>query len=116
MQKDLAGLKKAGVQLVAISYDDVELLAKFSKQQKIGYALLSDKDSKTIEAFGIRNKEAKGSRIDGVPYPGTFVIDSEGVVREKLFYEGYKARHQAKDIAKAVEKFPQPKKPAKKAA
>ena len=63
-------------------------------------------------AYGIRNKEAKGSRIDGVPYPGTFLVDREGVIREKLFFEGYKKRHHAKDILKAAAKLPKPKKKA----
>lgn len=112
MQKDLKSLKKSGVQIVAVSYDDVETLAKFGKLQKVAYPLLSDKGSKTLDAYGIRNKEAKGSRIDGVPYPGTFIIGQDGVIREKLFYEGYKARHQAKDIVKAVKALPKPKKKA----
>ncbi len=103
-------MKEAGVQLVAISYDDVEVLNKFGKSQKIRYGLLSDKGSKTIDEWGIRNKKAKGSRIDGVPLPGTFLIDREGIVREKLFYDGYKQRHQADDIVKATKKLPKPKK------
>lgn len=110
MQKDLKSLKKGGVQLVAVSYDEEDVLAKFSKKLKIGYALLSDPDSKTIEAYGIRNKQAKGSRIDGVPYPGTFLIDRDGTVREKLFYEGFRNRHHGKDILAAVKKLPKPKK------
>ena len=98
-------LKQAGVRLVAVSYDEPKILFEFGKQHKIAYALLSDPDSKAIEAFGIRNKEAKGSRIDGVPYPGTFLVDSEGVIRAKIFYEGYKKRHEAEDIVAAVGKL-----------
>jgi peroxiredoxin len=112
LQKDLGNLKKGGVQLVAVSYDDVESLAKFGKKAKIGYALLSDPGSKTIGAYGIRNKEAKGSRIDGVPYPGTFLVGPDGIIREKLFYEGFVKRHQSKDILAATKKLPKPKKKA----
>lgn len=95
-------LKKAGVRLVAVSYDEPKILFEFGKQHKIAFALLSDPDSKVIEAFGIRNLEVKGSRIDGVPHPGTFLIDGKGVIRAKLFYEGYEKRHQAQDIAAAA--------------
>ena len=100
---------------MAVSYDDVDVLKKFGKKSKIGYALLADPGSKTIEAYGIRNKEMKGSGIDGVPYPGTFLVDREGIVRAKLFYEGFRVRHQAKDILAAAKKLPKPK-PKKKAA
>ena len=89
-----------------MSYDDEATLAKFAKKQGIEYPLLSDPGSKTIDAYGIRNEEARGSRIDGVPYPGTFVIDGEGVVRAKLFEEGYKKRHAAEDIAAAANAMP----------
>ena len=98
------------MRLAAVSYDDVDVLNKFGKSQKIRYALLSDAGSKTIDAFGIRNKEAKGSRIDGVPHPGTILIDKEGIVRAKLFYDGYRKRHLAKDIVKAVAELPKPEK------
>ena len=97
-------LKKANVQLAAISYDSVEVLEKFWQAAKIRYPLLSDPKSKTIEAYGIRNKEEKGSRIDGVPYPGTILIGPDGKVAAKLFFSGYKKRHQAKDIVEAAKK------------
>jgi peroxiredoxin len=112
LQKDIEILQNGGVQIAAVSYDPVDILAKFGKQSEIRFPLLSDPQSETIEAYGIRNKEAKGSRIDGVPYPGTFLVDREGVIREKLFFEGYKKRHQAKDILKAAAKLPKPKKKA----
>jgi len=109
LQENLEDLKKANVQVVAVSYDSVKILNAFGKQEEIRYPLLSDSDSKVIEAYGIRNKEMKGKRFDGVPYPGTFLIDTEGVIREKLFYEDYKKRHTAADVIKATAKLPKPK-------
>ena len=109
MQKDLESLHEKKIQLVAVSYDAVEVLMNFAKKQEIGFALLSDPESKTIEAYGIRNKSAKDSQIDGVPYPGTFLVGPDGIIRAKLFYEGYKKRHQAADMLKAAEKLPKKK-------
>lgn len=111
MQKDLDGLKKGEIQIAAVSYDSVDVLKEFGKKQKIRYPLLSDPKSKAIEAFGIRNKDAKGM-MDGVPHPGTFIVDREGVIREKLFYEGYRKRHVGKDILEATKKLPKPEKRA----
>ena len=80
-------MKKAKIQIVAISYDDPTVLKTFAKKNDIEFPLLSDPDSKTIDAFKARNEKARGKK-DGVPYPGTFLVDAEGVVRSKLFYEG----------------------------
>ena len=107
LQKSKQDLSKANVQVVAVSYDKVDVLAKFAKRAKVDFPLLSDSDSKTIEAFGVRNEELKGSRIDGVPFPGTFLVDKKGKIAAKLFHDGYKKRHTANEIiaaAKALDK------------
>jgi peroxiredoxin len=79
------------------------VLKRFAAKRAITFPLLSDSGSQVIEAFGIRNQEAKGSRIDGVPHPGTFIVDSEGTIVAKLFHEGYKKRHTSLEILTAVE-------------
>jgi peroxiredoxin len=63
--------------------------------------LLSDPESKTIMAYGLLNKDAKG-RTEGIPYPGTMVIGRNGVIAAKLFFEGYQRRHNAKEIIEAA--------------
>lgn len=71
---------------------------------KITFPLLSDPDSKTIEAYHIRDESAKGG-AEGVPRPGTSVVDKEGVIRAKLFLEGYRDRQTTDALimaAKAV--------------
>jgi peroxiredoxin len=92
------------VQLVGISYDSVDTLANFSKTNKIAYPLLSDSDSKTIGDYGLLNKEAKGAQA-GIPYPGTMVVDQQGVIRAKLFLDGYKDRHATDALIKAVKEI-----------
>lgn len=86
---------------MAISYDSPEILKHFAAKKSITYPLLSDTGSKIIDAYGIRNKEATG-RASGIPYPGTFVIGSNGVIRAKLFLEGYKERASPEAIAEAL--------------
>ena len=101
MQKELASLKEKKVRVVGISYDAVDVLAKFSDQRKITFSLLSDPNSDTIKAFQLMNAEAKGM-IEGVPYPGTVILDKHGTIRAKLFFDGYRERHSPTDILKAV--------------
>ncbi len=104
MQRDLKLIQAAGLQIVGISYDDSKVLKTASERMKITFPLLSDPESKTIDAYHIRNEAAKG-KSEGVPHPGTFVVDQEGVIRAKLFLEGFRERHTTEaliDAAKAV--------------
>ena len=50
----------------------------------------------------VLNKQVKGSRAEGIPYPGTILLDKDGVIRAKLFLEGYKDRHATDDLIKAA--------------
>jgi peroxiredoxin len=87
--------------LVVISYDSADDLKRTATKRGVTFLLLSDPGSKTIEAHGILNQEATG-KAKGVPYPGVFIIDQEGVIRKKLFMEGYKERHQSSDLVCAL--------------
>ncbi len=101
LQADKKEIESAGLQIVAVSYDDPKVLAEFADAKGVQFPLLSDADSKTIEAYGILNKEAEG-KAKGIPYPGTFVIDKSGVVRAKLFKDGPKERHSTAELIEAA--------------
>ena len=93
---------------MGVSYDSVEVLKKFADDRKITFPLLSDPDSKTIAAYALKNKETAGKKfgkvdLDGVPYPGTLIVDKDGVIRAKLFVDGYKDRHSIDELVKAAE-------------
>ncbi len=99
-------IKKTKTQVVAVSYDPVETLQKFGEKSEIEFLLLSDPGSKTIDAYGIRNKDVEaGSRLDGIPHPGTFVIGKDGVIRAKLSRSGYRERHTPEELIEAVNRF-----------
>jgi peroxiredoxin len=101
LQADLEKIKAAGIQVVGVSYDSVAVLKKFSYEHKISFPLLSDPGSKTIDAYHIRNEAAKG-KAEGVPNPGTFIVDKSGVIRAKLFLEGYRTRHTTDELIRAA--------------
>ena len=84
-----------------MSYDSVEDLARFAEKRKITFPLLSDPGSKTITAYNLFNKDAKG-KTEGIPFPGTFVIDKKGVIGAKLFLDSYRDRHTTDALIKAV--------------
>lgn len=101
LQKDLAAIEATDTQLVGVSYDSVEVLQGFTEQAKIGFPLLSDEGSKTIRAYGIHFR-------DGLPNPGTYLIDQEGIVRAKFFLDGYRQRHENSALIEAAEKLAAP--------
>jgi peroxiredoxin len=99
------------VRVVGISYDSVEVLQRFATKRGISFSLLSDPDSKVITAYALRNKETAGKKLgninlDGIPYPGTLVVDRDGVLRAKLFVDGYRERHSTVELVKAASALP----------
>ncbi len=110
-QKQLMELKDAqaplaqrGYKLVALSYDDAEVLTKFTAQRQIPFQFLSDQGSVTIDAFKLRDPQYKeGSFAYGVPMPSIFVISPKGIVQAKLAEEGYKTRPPVAAVLGAVD-------------
>ncbi len=101
LQKDLNMITGAGIQLVAVSYDSPATNAAAVKKLGLTFPLLSDVGSKVIDAFGIRNVEAKG-RSAGIPHPVVFIIDRAGVVRGKLMRDNYRDRPESAEIVAAA--------------
>ncbi|MBU2869503.1 peroxiredoxin family protein [Colwellia sp. E2M01] len=88
-----------GYGLAAISYDNADILQTFTKEQTISYPLLSDQKAQTMQAYNILNKDyAMGDDNYGIPYPGVVVINNEGKIVHKYFFEGYKDRVKFSDL------------------
>ena len=87
---------------MSVSFDSVETSKRVKETLKLSFPLLSDEGSKTIDAYGIRNKGAAGSRIDGVPHPMTLIIGKDGVVKAKLAHDGHGKRHGGAEILAAL--------------
>jgi peroxiredoxin len=97
-------LSQRGYQLVAVSYDEPEVLANFIKLRAIPYTLLSDKNSAMIDAFKLRDPQYKSDSFAyGVPLPSIFVISPAGMVQAKLAEEGYKTRPPVETVIAAVD-------------
>lgn len=101
LQTSLKEIEATGGQIVAISYDSTNILKRFAAKSAITFPLLADPGSKTIDAYGIHNKEAP-ERWSGIPYPGTFVVGTNGVIRSKLFLDAYKERHGIEALVQAL--------------
>ena len=96
-------LAAAGWSLNLITYDSPETLAGFAAEKSLTYTFLSDTDSATIDAFGLRNTEVPaGSRFDGIPHPAIVYIKADGDVAGVQKEEGYKDRPPTEGIPQLV--------------
>jgi len=85
--------------VAAISYDSVALLKEFAERKRLTYPLLSDPESRIIRAFGILNDNFPPDHPwYGVPFPGTYVVNEQGVVLAKYFEEDHRERYTASTI------------------
>jgi peroxiredoxin len=95
LQQDLQAIEATGTQVVAVSFDPVEVLRTFAERANISFLLLSDQSSKAIQAYGVHHR-------DGYPHPGTYLIDQQGTIRAELFLEGYRQRHDNDELIDAA--------------
>jgi thioredoxin-dependent peroxiredoxin len=75
---NLAELHDAGFDVVGISPDKPEKLARFRDNEKLTFPLLSDPDRKVLSAWGAYGeKKMYGKTVQGV-IRSTFVVDEKG--------------------------------------
>jgi peroxiredoxin Q/BCP len=81
----LASLKAAGYEVVGISPDGPEKLAKFRERDAITFPLVSDPDRAVLKAYGAYGeKQNYGRTVLGV-IRSTFVIDEKGEIERAKY-------------------------------
>jgi thioredoxin-dependent peroxiredoxin len=81
----LASLQAAGYEVVGISPDKPEKLAKFRERDALTFPLVSDQDKAVLTAYGAYGqKQLYGKTVTGV-IRSTFVIDGDGRIVKALY-------------------------------
>jgi len=90
----VAQLKRQGLSVAGVSYDSVAVLADFSRRRGITFPLLSDSGSRTIKQYGIFNTTIPetNQQTYGIPFPGTFMLNAQGIVTSRYFEQAYQER------------------------
>ena len=79
--------------MLAISPDPPEILARFAERYGVEFPLLSDTDSRVIRAWGLFNDQIEPDHASfGVPHPGMFLVDDQGIVFDKHFGPDHRIR------------------------
>jgi hypothetical protein len=95
----LPELNNKGLAVAVITYDSTAILADFSRRRGITFPLLADKGSATIKSYGLLNTTVdSGSANYGIPFPGTFLLNRQGVVTARFFEEAYQERNTVASI------------------
>jgi len=95
-------IRKQGLGLIAVSYDAPATLQAFAKSRNITFPLVSDQGSAIIKRYGILNaQQDPKSRSYGIPHPGTFIVDRNGIVTSRFFEDAYQERYTAAAILAA---------------
>jgi peroxiredoxin len=99
LQTRVDELRKQGLGIAVITYDAQPLHADFARRRGITLPLLADPGSATIRSFGILNTTVEqGSQNFGIPFPGTFLVDRNGVVTARFFEDAYQERNTVANI------------------
>jgi hypothetical protein len=92
-------VRKSGMGLAVIIYDPVPVLAEFATRRGISFPLLSDEGSETIRRYGILNTTVpETNSAFGYPFPGTFIVNREGIVTARFFEQGYEERNTISSV------------------
>ena len=103
LQSRYADIQAQGLGLVVITYDSLETLRTFSQARGITFPILSDAGSVVIQEYDLLNREQQpDSRAYGVPYPGTFILDTDGRVTSRFFEQAYQERFTVSSIMVAL--------------
>jgi hypothetical protein len=99
LEQNREAYRELGLGIAAVSYDSTAVLHNFAERRGIHFPLLSDMDSKVIRSLGILNETIPASNaFFGIPHPGSFVLDTKGVIVAKYFEEDYRQRYTSADI------------------
>jgi hypothetical protein len=85
--------------VAALTYDSLAILRHFGDRKGITYPLLSDPDSEVIKAFGILNPNYPPDHSGhGLPFPGMYIVDENGIVQAKFFEEDHRERYTTSHV------------------
>ena len=90
----MAAYAAADVKLYVLSYDEPDAIADYAKAGDVTFTMLSDPDSEVIRSFGILNTSIPPDEHPwyGIPFPGAYSIDADGVIVAKFFEHNFAVR------------------------
>ena len=101
LSENLPKIQAGGGQVVVVCYDAPHKVKRFAKRRKINVPVLSDADSKTIDAYAMRALTGTGDQTGSAQH-GTFVIDQSGIVRSKPYLTSFEGNAAVDALVNAL--------------
>ncbi len=115
LEDSLQFIKDKGAQLIAITPEKVEGIAKTIEKTKASYTIIHDEKMKIMKSYGVastvdertvaryKNADIDLAAINGqkeimLPIPAVYIINKEGTVDYRFFETDYKKRPTVKEI------------------
>ena len=95
---NLGSVRKMGAEVIGVSLDGVESHKKFASKYKLPFPLISDREKRVTEAYGVlRNTGTSANRV-------TFIIDKAGKIA-KIFPKVDVTKH-TEEVVDALKSLP----------
>ncbi|MQA11169.1 MAG: thioredoxin-dependent thiol peroxidase [Pseudonocardiaceae bacterium] len=82
---NLAELNDAGFQVIGISPDKPEKLARFAEQDQLTFPLLSDPERTVLAEWGAFGEKKNYGRVVQGVIRSTFVVDADGMISKAMY-------------------------------
>lgn len=100
--------KNLGFPIVSVSYDSVNVLNTFARNNNIKFTMLSDPESEIIKAFDIINETYKDRPrhfAHGIPIPIIYMVDTKGEILARFYDKNYRIRPEVEMIVQYTKGF-----------
>ena len=89
-----------------MTYDSQQDGFAFHQQNQLNYPVLMDQEAFHVSRLGILNQDVpKHSKYYGIPHPGIFLVDKNGVIQAKFAESGYRLRPDFNTVLDAAKKM-----------
>ncbi len=79
-----AAIRRAGAEILGVSFDSTDRHRKFKEQHKLPFPLLTDSKKETATAYGVHKRKSLYGRLFKGIERTTFLVDAEGKIK-KIF-------------------------------
>ncbi len=92
-----------GAEIIGLAPDSPVESEDLRQRLSLTFPILSDADLAVTDQYGLRHPGGRASTGQDMPFPATFVVDAEGVVRAKFENQTYRDRPSPKDVLAFLE-------------
>ncbi len=93
-----AAIRRAGAEILGVSFDSSDRHRKFKEQHKLPFPLLTDARKEVATAYGVYKRKSLYGRIFKGIERTTFIIDADGKIK-KIFPKVKVKRHREEVLA-----------------